>query len=235
MTRSYKGALKMLIGQDPNRWKRFMVSFVLFLIIAGMVMSNSMILQVLDSVFQALFGPNPNHTPNMTYHLMVVVAFLGSPKMDIVWMLIITFFLWGFKYKVPALWAWMTLIVGDLLSLIIKYVVKRDRPLQHLSHDKGYSFPSGHVVSFFLIAAVLFLIVVPLIKKSAVRVICQLLLILAVFLVAVSRIYLYAHYPFDTVGAMLLTYAWLQISETLYLTFAGDVKNRWKMTSNSKL
>lgn len=84
-------------------------------------------------------------------------------------------------------------------------------------------------------AAVLFLIVVPLIKKAAVRVICQLLLILAVFLVAVSRIYLYAHYPFDTVGAMLLAYAWLQISETLYLTFAGDVKNRWKMTSNSKL
>ena len=95
----------MLIGQDPNRWKRFMVSFVLFLIVAGTVMSNSMILQALDSVFQALLAPNPNHTPNATYHIMVVVSFLGSPKMALVWMLIITFFLWGFKYKVPALWA----------------------------------------------------------------------------------------------------------------------------------
>lgn len=70
----------MLIGQDPNRWKRFMVSFVLFLIVAGMVMSNSMILQVLDSVFQALLAPNPNHTPNATYHIMVVVSFFGQPQ-----------------------------------------------------------------------------------------------------------------------------------------------------------
>lgn len=225
----------MLIGQDPNRWKRFMVSFVLFLIVAGMVMSNSMILQVLDSVFQALLAPNPNHTPNATYHIMVVVSFLGSPKMALVWMLIITFFLWGFKYKVSALWAWLTLIVGDLLDEIVKYLAKRDRPLQHPTGDHGYSFPSGHVMGTFLVAAVLFLIVVPLIKNAAVRVVCQLLLIMAVFLVAVSRIYLYAHYPFDTVGAMLLAYAWLQISETLYLTFANDIKRRWRKTANSKL
>lgn len=155
--------------------------------------------------------------------------------MALVWMLIITFFLWGFKYKVPALWAWLTLIVGDLLDEIVKYLAKRDRPLQHPTGDHGYSFPSGHVMGTFLVAAVLFLIVVPLIKNAAVRVVCQLLLIMAVFLVAVSRIYLYAHYPFDTVGAMLLSYAWLQISETLYLTFANDIKRRWRKTANSKL
>lgn len=224
----------MLIDKDRNRWKRFTVSFVLFLLIAWMIHSNSMILQVLDSVFQALFGPNPNHTHNATYSFMTIVSAIGSPKMDIVWAVIIALLLWGFKYKAAAVWAIFTLGIGDVLGWIVKNLVKRDRPLQHLSADDGYSFPSGHVLGFFLVAAILFLVVVPLIKQTAVRVICQILLIFAVLLLAISRVYLYAHYPFDTIGAMLLAYSWLQISETFYQTFAPDLR-KIKFMANSKL
>ena len=42
----------------------------------------------------------------------------------------------------------------------------------------------------------------------------------AVFFLAVSRVYLYAHWPFVTIGAMLLAYAWLQVAEWLYVAWA---------------
>lgn len=45
-------------------------------------------------------------------------------------------------------------------------------------------------------------------------------MIIWLILLALSRVYLGAHYPTDTIGAMLLAYAWLQISEWLYLWLA---------------
>ncbi|WP_369523194.1 hypothetical protein [Secundilactobacillus paracollinoides] len=46
--------------------------------------------------------------------------------------------------------------------------------------------------------------------------------------------YLGAHYPTDTIGAMLLGYAWLQIAEWLYLWLAPKLKN-WHLTQRSVL
>ena len=123
----------------------------------------------------------------------------------------------------------MTLFGGDVLGTIVKHVIKRDRPAQHPVSDTGYSFPSGHVLGFFLIAAIISLVVVPLIRSGATRVIIQLVLIFAVVLVAISRVYLQAHYPSDTFGAMLLAYAWLQFSEGVYVWYAPRLR-RWKMT-----
>ncbi|HIW70144.1 MAG TPA: phosphatase PAP2 family protein, partial [Candidatus Limosilactobacillus merdipullorum] len=189
----------MLIEPENDRWKRFAVSGILFVLIAAMIKEQSMILQLVDSVFQSLFT-NPNWHNHFVHMLMTLVSFLGSPKMDLLWMLVIAFFLWGFKLKIPALWTICTVVGGDALGWIVKHIVKRARPVQHMAKDDGYSFPSGHVLGFFLVVAVLMLIVVPLIHKRATRVICQILLVLAVLVLAISRVYLWAHYPVDTIG-----------------------------------
>lgn len=75
-----------------------------------------------------------------------------------------------------------------------------------------------------MVAAILLLIVVPLIRKHATRTICQLLIVFVVFFLAVSRVYLYAHWPFDTISAMLLAYAWLQVAEWLYVAWAPRLR-----------
>ena len=163
---------------------------------------------------------------------MIIISFLGSPKMDILWTLIIAFFLWGFKYKIPALWAICTVLGGDVIGFVVKHIIKRARPAQHMAKDNGYSFPSGHVLGFFLVAAVLFLVVIPLFRSAALRVICQLLLIVFIALLAVSRVYLLAHYPFDTIGAMLLAYTWVQIAEYLYVAIAPRISG-WRIVHHS--
>lgn len=222
----------MLIEPDRNRWKRFAVSGILFIVIAAMIFDNSMILQILDSTFQSLFA-NPNQKAGAMRSLMTVISFLGSPKMDLLWTLLIAFFLWGFKLKIPALWAICTVVGGDVLGTIAKHIVHRSRPVQHMAKDNGYSFPSGHVLGFFLVAAVLILVVVPLIRRRAVRDIIQVLLVLFVVVLAISRVYLFAHYPMDTMGAMLLAYAWVQVAEWLYIAIAPRLKRSWRPVHNS--
>lgn len=221
----------MLIENDSGRWKRLVVSGVLFIVVAAMIYKNSMLSGTIDTVLQALFASTHPNVHSGGRSLMVLISFLGSPKMDLVWTFIIAF-LWGFKYKIPALWAICTVIGGDVLGFIVKHIVKRARPAQHMAKDDGYSFPSGHVLGFFLVAAVLFLVVIPLFRSAALRVICQLLLIIFVALLAVSRVYLLAHYPFDTIGAMLLGYTWLQIAEYLYVAFAPRISN-WRIVHHS--
>ena len=211
----------MLIERDRKRPMRLIVTTVIFLVVAAMIYKNSMLITTVDTVCQALF--TSSKTTGFVHTLMVLTAFLASPKMDI---------LWGFKGKIPAVWALLTLFGGDVLGTIVKHVIKRDRPAQHPVSDTGYSFPSGHVLGFFLIAAIISLVVVPLIRSGATRVIIQLVLIFAVVLVAISRVYLQAHYPSDTFGAMLLAYAWLQFSEGVYVRYAPRLR-RWKMTHNS--
>lgn len=222
----------MLIQNDAKRWQRLLVSTVLFIVIAAMVYKSTMLIGTLDSVLQTLFTNNhPNATGGMKV-VMTLISFIGSPKMDLVWAFIIAFLLWGFKYKIPALWTLGVIFGGDVLGAIVKHVIKRARPAQHMAADNGFSFPSGHVLGGFLIAGILMLVVVPIIQSEFMRVICQILLVFYVALLAISRVYLYAHFPTDTIGAMLLAYAWLQIAEYLYVIFA-PILSRWKFVSNS--
>ena len=221
----------MLIEKDSGRWKRLIVAAVLFVVVTAMVYKNSILIGAIDSVLQALIG-EASHRGSMGQHLMTLISFLGSPKMDILWTLVIAFFLWGFKFKIPALWAIATVFGGDVIGFIVKHIVKRSRPAQHMAKDDGFSYPSGHVLGFFLVAAVLFLVVIPLIKSNSKRVICQLLVVLFIILLAVSRVYLNAHYPSDTICAMLLGYTWLQVAEALYRAWAPHMAS-WRIVHHS--
>lgn len=217
--------------RDSERLKRFLISGIIFVVIAAMVFSNSVVFQLFDSMLQAFFTGT---TTDFRTMLMKIVSFIGEPKMSIVYVVIIAFFLWGFKYKIPALWALGTLGGGDIVAYAVKEVVKRARPAQHMAADDGFSFPSGHVFGIFLIAAILFLVVIPNLKRNWVRLLCQIILVLFIIILAISRVYLYAHYPSDVIGAMLLAYTWLQITEWLYVWIAPVLK-RWSFLSNSAI
>lgn len=214
----------MLIVQDNRRWQRFTLSAVVFIVLMLMIKFNAAVGTTIDAVFQSLFTSQRLENIGWFHALMSLITFLCKPVLDLVWVFIIAIILWLRRYKIPALWALGTIFGGDVLGTLIKHFVKRARPAQHLVADDGYSFPSGHVLGFFLVAGILFLIVIPIIQKGATRTICQLLLIFAVFFLAVSRVYLYAHWPADTIGAMLLAYAWLQVAEWLYVAWAPKLQ-----------
>lgn len=222
----------MLIVPDNQRWKRFTISGVVFIVLMLMIKFNSTIGTTMDAVFQSLFTSQRFENIGWFHALMTLISFLASPKLDLLWVLIIAIVLWLRNYRIPAVWAICTIIGGDVVGTLVKHFVKRARPAQHLAADDGYSFPSGHTLGLFLVAGILFLVVIPIIQKAAVRMICQLLLIFAIFFLAVSRVYLYAHWPVDTIAAMVLAYAWLQIAEWLYVAWAPKLREL-KIFSNS--
>jgi undecaprenyl-diphosphatase len=114
---------------------------------------------------------------------------------------------------------------GSALNRLFKYVVARPRPtLEHVrvtgewAHE---SFPSGHVTFYVCFFGFLFFVAFALLPKgSAARKVACALAALPVLLIGLSRVYLGAHWPSDTLGAYLFSGLWLAFSLDLY--------RRWK-------
>lgn len=203
----------MLIEKSKNRTAKIIVGLIFSILACFFVVLNSDYMQFLDSTVIQLVQKNVTGFLNGFYTFITSIA---SPKFDIFWILVTSFFLWGFKYKIPALWALFTLGFGDIIGFVIKNAVKRTRPLAHLISDDGYSFPSGHVLGIVLVCGILWVMVLPLIKNHLINILLKIILVIFVCLVMLSRIYLNAHFPSDTLGALIIGYTWLQISESLY-------------------
>ncbi|EHO53189.1 phosphatase PAP2 family protein [Lentilactobacillus kisonensis] len=222
----------MLLQTDSNRPIKLIVSLLITAILSVSVAFNFDYLQFLDSIFTtAIQGSAPTEGLEK---FSLLIAFSAEPKLDIFWIFIIAFLLWGFKYKVPALWAIFTLGFGDVLGAVVKQLVRRHRPPLHLGVDSGFSFPSGHVLGAFLVISMLWIIVVPLVRHASLRFIIRALMVVWLALVMFSRVYLNAHYPTDTIGAALVAYSWLLVSEMLYIKYAPRIA-RYRFVVNTKI
>ena len=221
----------MLFDRDYNRPLRFLLALVISLIITIPILNQSEYVQFIDI---SITGNVQKHETVFFHGFYELVSFLASPKAGILWILLIAFFLWGFKYKIQALWGLSLVLGGDALNEIIKHLVRRPRPLLHPLADTGYSFPSGHVFSTFLIISVIWLVIIPLIKNQKLRFSAQIVCVLWVIVTMLSRIYLNAHYATDTIGAVVIAYAWLQIAEILYIWIAPKLW-KWRLTRRSYL
>ncbi|MBV8855830.1 MAG: phosphatase PAP2 family protein [Acidobacteria bacterium] len=114
---------------------------------------------------------------------------------------------------------------GSALNRVIKHVVARPRPtLEHVrvSGEWAYeSFPSGHVTFYVCFFGFLFFVAYALLPRgSNLRRAACALAALPVLLIGLSRVYLGAHWPSDTLGAYLFSGLWLAFSLDLY--------RRWK-------
>ena len=97
----------------------------------------------------------------------------------------------------------MAALLADLLlcNVLIKNLVARTRPFDVnttvkllVEKPRDYSFPSGHTAASFASVTALYLAKEKKLWKIA--------LVLAV-LIALSRLYLYVHYPTDIIGGVI--------------------------------
>lgn len=114
---------------------------------------------------------------------------------------------------------------GALVNALLKMFIGRPRPTAELItiHRvlRTESFPSGHVSFYVCFFGFLFFAAFALLPRgSMLRRVALVLTALPIALVGLSRIYLGAHWPSDTIGAYLLSGLWLALSLHLY--------RRWK-------
>ena len=104
--------------------------------------------------------------------------------------------------------AFLSALVLEGMLLLIKVIVDRPRPPEELvsvmDSASGLSFPSGHAYHAVLFWGLLLALVVIRLSRPWLRRGMALLLVASIFLTAVSRVYLGAHWPSDVLGSVML-------------------------------
>ena len=132
-------------------------------------------------------------------NVMPVVTFLGSGEFIFVLAVLIILVFRKNEKAICGILMLAGLTVSYYVTDVIKELVARPRPfmsladINNLAPEKGFSFPSGHAAVAFMAAFIL----ARYFKKPV-------LLFLLASLVAVSRVYLGAHYPLDAIAGSCL-------------------------------
>lgn len=93
----------------------------------------------------------------------------------------------------------------------MKYIFQRARPdVGHASFE-GFSFPSMHVLSFLVLVTLLF--------RISSNIYIRAVLVFLVFSMMVSRVYLGAHYLYDTVASVIIIVIILHVMEAIKIRF----------------
>jgi undecaprenyl-diphosphatase len=159
------------------------------------------------------------------FELMRFVSFFGNRWIP--WALTVSTTLLFLLFRKRSEAAGLLLCAGGgaLVNSLLKLFIGRPRPTaelvtvyRSLSTD---SFPSGHVSFYVCFFGFLFFAAFALLPPgSTARRAALTLTALPVLLVGLSRVYLGAHWPSDTLGAYLLSGLWLALSLHFY--------RRWK-------
>jgi len=208
-------------SRQPNRWRTHI--FEEYLVVATAAFGILVVLASMSNYFAIdLSVTRAVQTIHFAWFasFMWWVSIVGyAPQIYVlVAMVTVLLFLIGLRWE-----AVMTLTValsaGGLVELA-KVIVHRPRPgadlVNVLQQVNGYSFPSGHVLTYTAFFGFLFFLGYALLKPSPVRTILLAFLGSLVALIGLSRIYLGDHWASDVIGAYLLGSVWLVISIYIY-------------------
>lgn len=146
-------------------------------------------------------------TPNLNT-LMIWLSWFGRTSVSVVMVGITSLIFFILRFKKEAVLMVSTLFSG-ILGLGLKMLINRPRPSKDLvvllEETKYQSFPSGHVLFYTVFFGALILIILHLKKiKYKVKLFLIIICLSTIFLGAVSRVYLGAHWFTDVLGGFIL-------------------------------
>ncbi len=208
-----------------KRFYIFTISLLLFLVIMYFIIKKDIL--GIDNYFYN-FIKNKLVNDKLT-SIIKVITNLGS-SISIIIMIITSFFIIQNKKIVCGIIC--NTIIALFLDLLIKYIIKRDRPLidNHLIDVIGYSFPSGHaMVSMSFFGFIIYLLYVYWNNKYKWLVI--MLLGLIIIMIGFSRIYLGVHYLSDVLAGYFVSIIYLVFFITVYEKIINSTKS-WYYSTN---
>ena len=203
-------------------------ALLLFVILGYVVKFHSNYLKGFDRPIQTILrGDLPD---SLTFFFSNVTSLINIPVI-ITWVVVLVGL---FLYK--KWWSEAILLAGNLaltgiLVALLKNVYQRPRPtLQHLVEEGGFSFPSGHALASTLIFGTLLIIFSQRIKSVQTKRILQSLMIVMIFIIMTSRVYLGVHYPTDVLGSFLLGLGILHVEFPYY----DKLRFQWRFKGKQK-
>ncbi len=146
--------------------------------------------------------------------IMLFITFLGKHQFLIPANLILIFYFLLVKKQTWFSIRVITIAISSLvLMLLLKQLFQRKRPLSPLlKAAKGLSFPSGHAIMAVTFYGLLIYILQHTIGISWLRIVVTIFIIILIFLVGFSRVYLRVHYASDVAAGFIIGLLWLLIS-----------------------
>ena len=203
-------------------------ALLLFVILGYVVKFHPNYLKDFDSLIQITLRGDLPHT--LTFFFSSVTSLINTPVI-MTWVAVLAGF---FLYK--KWWSEAILLIGNLaltgiLVAFLKNIYQRSRPgIQHLIEEGGFSFPSGHALASTLIFGTLLIIVSQRIKSVQTKRILQSLMIVMIFIIMTSRVYLGVHYPTDVLGSFLLGLGILHVEFPYY----DKLRFQWRFKGKQK-
>ena len=155
-------------------------------------------------------------TPSFVTVLHAFTEFGSGEWIGLVLFALVLFFAW--KRSWPSLVMLIVAVPGGmLLNEWLKLLVHRHRPFVDgpFVDWSGYSFASGHTIAATLLYGQVLLFVLPLVKRSNLRLACVFGAASLVVLVGFSRIALGAHFLTDVLAAIFFGIVWLMLCMAL--------------------
>lgn len=121
----------------------------------------------------------------------------------------------------------LALILGDLLTILLKIVFEQPRPqISPLLHLKDNTYPSGHAMNNLVLYGLLAFFVFRFTRNKKLSFLAIIIAVLMIGLIGFSRIYLGVHYPSDVLAGYLAGF-WLLVTILIIdktLTFRHGLK-----------
>ncbi|MCC9921536.1 phosphatase PAP2 family protein [Streptococcus agalactiae] len=173
------------------------ILFVSFLVLTLAVKSQSDMISYLDNITSAFFQSIRN--PDLT-NLMTIISTVVSPLTTSLIALVIL----GYQYFLNeriAVWLFMLFFGTNALALLLKDIIARHRPMNQLVFDSGYSFPSGHTISTFLLMILVLVVARQRLRRVLSQVVFVIFALVILASVIFSRLYLENHFLTDILGS----------------------------------
>ena len=141
------------------------------------------------------------------------ITSLGSSAVLVLIVAAVIVYLLLIRRPMTALFTFIAVAGGQLLSTLLKVEIDRPRPdlVSHLVNETSLSFPSGHA----MVSAVTYLTLGSLAARflpgRTTKIFVLSLAMLTTLLVGVSRVYLGVHWPSDVLAGWCAGFAWAML------------------------
>lgn len=172
---------------------------ILFIILTICVALN--LTTHLDNSIYNLLTLNMGSTLTSIYK---VITFFGSTSFIVLLCVIFLIIFIILKKKNYGLIITGVLVISTIFNNVIKIILCRERPdVLKLVVENTYSYPSGHTMASVSMYGILLYLVLKSNINKKLKIVLSVILGVLPILVAMSRVYLGAHFATDVIGAFL--------------------------------
>lgn len=189
----------MIKIKEKRKFLIALILFLLFLVFLTSVIFNKELL-IDNFVFEKIVL---NIRCDFLTTILKYITVLSNPELLVVLTVVLLIFIKGFKEKLCLVF---NISFVTLINQILKRIICRPRPdVVKLITQGGYSFPSGHAMASTAFYGYLIYLLWKSKLNKTYKYIGTGLLVLLIFTICFSRIYLGVHYASDVIAGVCLS------------------------------